>query len=58
MARQELVFLDVRAHLEDIATPNTSTIDTTAPTTKPDSVRINSDTIEAMELRWERRYKE
>jgi hypothetical protein len=58
MARQELVFLDVRAQLEDIATPNTTTIDPTEPTTKPASERVNSDTIEAMELRWERRYKE
>jgi hypothetical protein len=58
MARQELVFLDVRAQLDDIATPNTTNIDPTEPNTKPDSVRVNTDTIEAMELRWERRYKE
>ena len=58
MTRQELVFLDIRAQLDDITTSNTPSIDPTEHTTQPKSVRINADTIEAMELRWERRYKE
>ena len=58
MAQQELVFDDIRAQLDVLATSNEPIADMIETTKQSQSVQINKDTILAMELRWERKFQE